>query len=238
MGYVPVVISIAILTTIWSAQFTPTMGSSIYDGCNVTRGCFGGPSGCVSAMNCKYIVTFNTSSNSSGHFVNLQFNVSGTEQYIAVGFARAQQMAGAAVTQCSISGPGLSYNTPGSNSTNKFQESIPWQGSTSTVDGSLFCEITQSINVTIPQNEYFNLYTENFYLLLAAGPIANNKTGQIGEHNMQPLISTNKVNLSVPAIVELYDSTNSTNSGAAHIQYPIQGLLVILAFSCLLRTQH
>jgi hypothetical protein len=158
-----------------------------------------------------YKPVINSKGSCSAAKLQLYVNLTGSSfQYIAMGFSKNQAMGNTSVTQCTLSTSGnlqsgQSYNPPNQhyNILNKQPLNGVLSASLVALPGSyLTCNVKRARTVTIDGNK-FDVCANNLYLLVAAGPLANQTTGQVAAHTMMPLISATTFNISSTAPVQL-----------------------------------
>jgi hypothetical protein len=82
------------------AQVSPQVFSSVYDGCDGTKGCFGYPASCIQQRSCFALVTFAQKGQ------RIEFELLATKSldnfFVAVGFSEDRLMGDDSVTECTV----------------------------------------------------------------------------------------------------------------------------------------
>jgi len=183
-------------------------GDDVYEGCEVSKGCFGLPPGCEQSGSCQMVSTYVTQPNGD---VTFQIHgETGSNDYLALGLANTNKMYDASVMFCYAigvkNGVAMSWNAPEGERDSVILEDPLFgiKNPTSKYEnGRMTCAFTREkiTNVTVPFAgkgiESIDLST-SFYLLLAKGPLSGSRSDlgfQMSIHSDE-LASLNKVNLS------------------------------------------
>ena len=176
--------------------------TSIFDGCNHIKGCFGLPDGCVKDKSCETLMTYLGIDENTYH-IEMQTS---SQDYVGGGFGTVKGMGPAVVTACSkqssnstVPNIAMYYNrgyvTPDLLTNSTLAISNP---NLTYTDGVLWCSFDIEAKVPIPDpknsTNIFNLDLNNdaYNLLLAVGPV--NPNGQVGYHTSK-LASSDQYNL-------------------------------------------
>ena len=89
----------------------------VYQGCGVTKGCFGMPASCETSKNCELIVTYVTLEGSGDVTFTISSGSAGVDQYLGVGLGGSEEMYDANVMFCYALNNGttdvaMSWNDP------------------------------------------------------------------------------------------------------------------------------
>ncbi|CAG0921481.1 unnamed protein product [Notodromas monacha] len=167
--------------------------TAIYDGCGLSKGCFGSPEGCTEKRKCDKVVTYSTTSDGEAYRFELQGGVAELQNgdaYIAVGFSDDGDMGDDAVVACfthdDIVKPMRAYNLP-NQKTNRMATEEQQRGITnffgSVRDTTISCSFDLEPEFTLSHGNYssvYNLGAKRYHLLLATG---NQKSPtQVGYH--------------------------------------------------------
>ena len=202
-----------------------------YDGCGLTKGCFGIPSQCVSSSSCDVYTSYTM--DDSG---NVRFTVSGQatseDSYVAVGLSDDATMGEDSTMVCYQSAPGVFQVSMTWNDPSKIGGSNPLsdpnlglsdvEGSLS--DGVLSCTFTRDrkTQVTVPgtsQSVEFDLEEEEYFLLLAMGLTKSTGPLALNQHAIRGA-SGEGTNL----------GSFSTPETASNIRVKVHAILMVLAW--------
>ncbi|XP_063239185.1 putative ferric-chelate reductase 1 homolog [Bacillus rossius redtenbacheri] len=150
-----------------------------YKNCSVTKSCFGVPSGCMATQSCDAISSVLVKGE------EYIFEIKGKNvKYAAVGLSLDDKMGDDSVVQCVPSGSSAAVYS----SWNEGKKNIKVLSKgisllkASYVDGDIYCQFTRE-KVTSVRNTTFNLVSQKYHLLVAAGTLlSENGTGP-GFHN-------------------------------------------------------
>lgn len=193
---------------------------SFYDGCAVTKLCFGTPDGCVSTQDCAAVVAVTV----SGERYEFEMKAVGKPAWVGVGLSDDDKMGDDSVIECIKDGssvkPYLSWTTPRPN-LNAVRITNPQQGiqliNSNVIDGALYCKVLRDTKTTINDKE-FDLVNTKYYLLIATGETL--KDNGVGYHDFRRLASSSSRYLS--------DVTDV--AGASPILLRLHGAFMIAAW--------
>lgn len=146
--------------------------------CGTSKGCFRYPETCATSENCDFLITY--AATNSG---TVEFELSGIEDWIAVGFSDNQLMAETDILMC-VSEPSLdghyyadSRQTP--------QQTVPTPSAVNIsarefVDNRMKCRVSRVIN---PGLTNFKDLNSSLFLLAAYGPLGAD--GGIRQHTLR-----------------------------------------------------
>ncbi|XP_075722891.1 putative ferric-chelate reductase 1 homolog isoform X2 [Rhipicephalus microplus] len=145
-----------------------------YNGCGVTRGCFGLMGPCIQTRDCAVLLSYAVAPKGEG----LDFQLTGgtavkNNMWIAAGITSTPNMGKATVIDCFLydDTPGMqeSWNTDTMQNVVQTPTSAGITfGTHGVVDGLLRCAWNRK-NVTVAQGKTFDIGKEKYYLLLASG---------------------------------------------------------------------
>lgn len=167
--------------------------SSLYEGCGVTKACFGSPSNCESKGNCQYMTTVLERGNK---FVfELMTSTEKGAKYVAVGLSNNQLMGGDLVMECVLMGTGevkvfQSWNIANEKKNQRIPTNNDLQTLNATsVDNTIYCQFQRNAITAVNDTEY-NLPATKYYLLLASGTgVKQDGEGGVGYHDIVPVVS-------------------------------------------------
>ena len=180
--------------------------TSIFDGCDDTKGCFGLTDGCVTDKSCATLMTYIGLDENTYH-IEMQTS---SESYVATGFGTVKDMGPAIVVACSQTSNFQLYYNSGKVTPNLLPNTTLAISNTNLTysDGVLWCsfDIQAIVKVSHMQDcgEYLDLDLNNvaYHLLLAIGPmepdrhvgfhtdkIASNETYNLADFN--PFLNSN-----------------------------------------------
>lgn len=147
----------------------------IYEGCGSKKICFGSSAGCIDSKDCVAVVSCLVQGDEKFLF-DMQARKS---TYVAVGLSRDNKMGEDSVVECVNDGKGpnpvnayMSWNFGKNNRRLKPQEQEGIQlKNSSFVNGNVYCRFERD-TVTTVEGEVFNLATDQYNLLIAAGTSA------------------------------------------------------------------
>ncbi|CAL1277355.1 unnamed protein product [Larinioides sclopetarius] len=149
--------------------------SKMYGGCSISKGCFGIPSGCISKEDCEVMVSYAKSKD--GIFFQMH-GILEDNNYIAMGISGDNKMGDDSVTECIRRQSRIiahrSYNVGSQKSNNFLHELENGAYESEFVNGMGTCSFTLSY-ITETNGRTFNLANETYYILLAKGPMRNEK---------------------------------------------------------------
>ncbi|XP_069683115.1 putative ferric-chelate reductase 1 homolog [Periplaneta americana] len=171
----------------------------IYEGCGSEKTCFGSSAGCIESRDCVAVVSCLVQGDKFVFDMQAQRST-----YVAVGLSRDNKMGEDSVVECVNDGRGpnrvnayMSWNAGKSNRRLKIQDGIDLKNS-SFVDGKVYCRFMRD-RVTTVEGEEFNLATDQFNLLIAAGMSASDSN--IGIHDVIKAASDTKQSLADVSVV-------------------------------------
>lgn len=174
----------------------------LYTGCYESKGCFGGPSGCVDKRSCSHVVTY--ALNGSQFHIEMMTKTPG---WAGVGFSDDLKMGRDAVTVCAINGSNSRISIFQTWNTKKYGNEVlgdMTKGLSNLFskheDGFTYCSFTLDsqlvINVQNDEME-FNFLNRSYYLFLARGRMASvSPPVHLDKHNIQPFQTSAAVLLS------------------------------------------
>lgn len=156
----------------------------IYEGCGVTKGCFGFPEGCVASQNCRAVVA--TIVQGERYIFEMKSGYN-NPAYVAVGLSNDAKMGDDSVVECvpeqgtvnayaswTSAGPyGVSRQGIAQNFIRLLEKSF--------VDGVIHCKVERDA-VTTVKGQKFDLINEKYHLLLATGTQAD--TTHVSYHDI------------------------------------------------------
>uniref|UniRef100_T1JGZ2 Ferric-chelate reductase 1 n=1 Tax=Strigamia maritima TaxID=126957 RepID=T1JGZ2_STRMM len=170
----------------------------IYEGCRVSKGCYGEPVGCTSSRNCVALVTFRRKDE------NIAFDLMGPAGgWIAVGFSKDRSMGDDSVVECvenqrtGVVDVFTSFNRGRSNSRLQLAKAALLDTEGASLDGKIACSFTRLGNVAVEGTSY-DLVNQPHYLFLARGPVSG---GELRQHSTIPYRSDRPVDLASISMV-------------------------------------
>jgi hypothetical protein len=184
-----------------------------YEGCGVSKGCFGVPAGCVdtflaagdSATDgdvCSMMVTWQK----KGDKNTFQLNGRQTEGYVAVGISPAKKMYPASVVGClpESSGPRVirTYNKDqnGNHPTTDERLGLEDIQPGSIVDGYVFCSFAQKNHRIEEIGQDFNFDSNDYHYLLARSSALGSGGTTLGHHSDR-IVSPSPIHITNVAVV-------------------------------------
>ncbi|KAK0181743.1 hypothetical protein PV327_003999 [Microctonus hyperodae] len=157
-----------------------TVRHPLYDGCAVTKNCFGSPDGCIDSGSCDAAVAVEVKGE------RYYFEILGKNgKYIAVGLSEDNRMGDDSVVECENRGGQMeihmSWNKGKSNSRIPTPVGAISLESSSIENGVLYCKFLREKS-TVIQGRSFNLTTQLFHLLLVSG--SDLKPNGVGFHDL------------------------------------------------------
>ena len=161
-----------------------------YQGCFVTKGCFGlGPSDCEKNGNCQLLASYTPTANKFQ--ILLRGAAISSNNYLAVGISNDAKMGDDLVLACDVTAKNMipAWNVGGGARNNI----IGLQGvdftnvNITSADGVSYCyfEVDSVMSVTPPNDDPkrdFDLSDQRYHLLLALGPM---QSGNLGQHTQR-----------------------------------------------------
>ncbi|XP_070532306.1 ferric-chelate reductase 1-like isoform X2 [Ptychodera flava] len=191
-GSVTISLLIAICLSVISGREAEQLVTT--DGCGETKGCFQDPADCENS-DCDVLVTWKANEGATdfgilGHVID-------DEDYVGFGFSYDQRMGDDDVWAClrladssvvldHSHNPGYSNRQLDTNGTRNFESS--------TDDDVIECIFTRLNNIEGREDDFFNLYTSVYYLLVARGPRRDINPPKLSKHTRSPIISDSPVN--------------------------------------------
>ncbi|XP_076268127.1 putative ferric-chelate reductase 1 homolog isoform X1 [Rhynchophorus ferrugineus] len=172
-----------------STQFDP-----FYEGCSVTKLCFGAPAGCVASQNCKSVVAVTV----TGEKYDFELKAENNAAWVGVGLSADDKMGDDSVIECVKKGTGVSaymsettvpnYGSP--------RLSNPQLGiqmlNSSLVDGVIYCKVRRDASTNVNGKTY-DLVNDKYNLLIAAG--SSVKADSVSFHDIAYLASAESQSL-------------------------------------------
>ncbi|XP_071445246.1 putative ferric-chelate reductase 1 homolog [Hetaerina americana] len=175
--------------------------AKLYDGCAITKLCFGMPARCIQDGNCHTLVTI-LATGTQFEFELLAVPVNEDVKYVAVGLSSDKSMGDDSVTECELGPSGVnlhtSYNIGQSNKRNPNKNGVSLVSS-SYEDRVIHCKFTREA-VTVAGGKPYDLFQTPYHILLAAGESL--KPDSVGYHFSRRAYSENPQILSVVGEVE------------------------------------
>ncbi|KAL1497531.1 hypothetical protein ABEB36_008475 [Hypothenemus hampei] len=167
-----------------SAEFDP-----FYQGCSVTKLCFGSPANCVESKNCKAAVAVTV----AGDKYDFELKAESSAVWVGVGLSEDDKMGDDSVVECVKRGNGIaafmSY-TNGNPNYGAPRLPNPQLGiqllNSSIQDGAIYCRVRRDA-LTIVNGKAFDLIGKKYNLLIAAG--SSLKQSSVGFHDLTYLAS-------------------------------------------------
>ncbi|XP_070495050.1 putative ferric-chelate reductase 1 homolog [Chironomus tepperi] len=203
--FVTIVQSFAVFWVNYQTSSTIVPSYDVYQGCGITKTCFGIPSFCVPNRNCAMLAAV-TYDNPDFTFELLS---TANHNYVAMGLSNSQSMGDSSVIECVRLQAGIqSFKSWTIGITRAERSNIDaniidfiagWD-----IDGRIYCKV-QRIPESVVRGVTFDLVNSNYYLLLAGGmPIG--PTG-VGMHANEG-VSHARILLTEPQIVDVETSKN------------------------------
>ncbi|XP_067036685.1 ferric-chelate reductase 1-like isoform X1 [Acropora muricata] len=149
--------------------------------CGTSKGCFRSPETCTTSENCDFLITY-----AATNFDTVEFELSGIENWIAVGFSDNRLMAETDILMCvsDVSQGGHYY----ADSRQTPQRTVPTPSSDAAVnisarefvDSLMKCRVSRVIN---PGLTNFKDLNSSLFLLAAYGPLGAD--GRISQHTLR-----------------------------------------------------
>ena len=187
--------------------------TSIFDGCDDTKGCFGLTDGCVEDKSCASVMTYVGIDENTYH-IEMQTS---SESYVATGFGTVKDMGPAIIVACSQKSNFELYYNSGKVTPNLLPNTTLAISNTNLTysDGVLLCsfDIQAIVKVSHLQDcgEYLDLDLNNvaYHLLLGIGPMQPD--GHVGFHT-DKIVSNETYNLADfnPFLNSNYDGCQET----------------------------
>ncbi|XP_077986968.1 ferric-chelate reductase 1-like [Glandiceps talaboti] len=194
-------VHIVFLTAVVAVGLTQDQPLVTSEGCGETKGCFKEPSDCEASSSestCDILITWEAAANSDESTIfGITGKVASGEEYVAMGLSNDQRMRDADVWSC------LQLDTLDvvlDHSYNNVYANI--QGDTAgssdftyvTTDGVIQCTFTRLNKMEGSEDRFFDLYANEYYLLIARGPRDDSGSPKLAKHINSPLISDDTVN--------------------------------------------
>ncbi|XP_029198561.2 ferric-chelate reductase 1-like isoform X1 [Acropora millepora] len=151
------------------------------NGCGTSKGCFRSPETCTTSENCDFLITY--AATNSG---TVEFELSGNENWIAVGFSDNQEMAETDILMCVSDESEKQDGHYYANSQQTPEQTVPTPSSAVNisarefVDNRMKCRVSRVIN---PGLTNFKDLNSSLFLLAAYGPLGAD--GGISQHNLR-----------------------------------------------------
>ncbi|EFX80429.1 hypothetical protein DAPPUDRAFT_304120 [Daphnia pulex] len=176
------------------AQVSPQVFSSVYDGCDGTKGCLGYPASCIQQRSCSALVTFAQKGQRSEF--ELWATKSTDNSFVAVGFSEDNKMGDDSVTECTMANGRVNvYMSQNDASKTNIRLPNPTEGlnviSTTFSDGNLYCKFERTSQFVLGGKKLDA--SQKFFLLLARGPASNDG---IAYHGSEKTVSDRSLKLS------------------------------------------
>jgi hypothetical protein len=161
---------------------TPKSLREAYDGCNVTKGCFGIMGDCVTSQDCMVTITYAKAT--GGYYIEVFGIAETTDVYMAGGLSFDTSMANTSVMACrsyqGVADVVMAFNTVGhSNSILPIPDMGLSDVTVSHVDGLLYCGFLRESSLVVGGFLY-DLDADQFYLEVAHGNLSD--TGDLTHH--------------------------------------------------------
>ncbi|KAF5280301.1 hypothetical protein FQR65_LT03110 [Abscondita terminalis] len=190
-----------------------------YEGCEVTKTCFGSLDGCVSKQNCKAAVSIRVA-NSEQYEIELK--ATGAPKWVGFGLSNDDKMGDDSIIDCVNEQEGvkayMSWSTPRPK-LGVFR--VPADGikfvSGSFVEDVIHCRVLRQVK-TVVNNVTFDLINNKYYLLIASGTLMKNAS--VGFHDLAFLPSSSSVSLA---------DTNKI-AGASRLLIQLHGAFMLTAW--------
>nr|CAH0100348.1 unnamed protein product [Daphnia galeata] len=193
----------------------------IYAECGKTKGCIATPEDCVGTNNCSMMTTFKKLDNDHLE-LEIYGEITGDQQYVAVGFSTDSEMGSDSVTECvqylSTVKAYQSYNSPDHNNKRLPSniEGFEDTGSPLFVDGYIYCSVKHPIVFT-SNNQNFDL-NQPHYILMA--------TGSAGKDNIERHSKEEKSGVSI----DLADDLNISYFKDSRVLKQLHGSFMVIAW--------
>ncbi|KAJ6643374.1 putative ferric-chelate reductase 1 like, partial [Pseudolycoriella hygida] len=161
---------------------------SIYNGCGVSKTCFGMPANCVASQTCESVVTATSIGNRFEFELQTQNSNAG---YISLGLSRDHLMGDDSVMECVVENSEVrgytSWNYRRTNSRVDVSQDIVRLLNSSFANGVLYCKL-ERMPTSQKRETDFDLLIEDFYFMIALGTAFT--SGSISMHNLGRLSSS------------------------------------------------
>ncbi|RZB38617.1 ferric-chelate reductase 1 -like, partial [Asbolus verrucosus] len=179
------------------AREAETVFDPFYEGCAVTKLCFGSPVNCVNSKNCKAVVAVTV----SGDRYEFEMKATGNPGWVGVGLSEDEKMGDDSVIECARRGHSvgayMSWTSGPPNSYGAARLSNPQLGiqllNGSVINDVLYCRVRRDARTKV-NGKFFDLVNDKYNILIAAGTDATPSSVEF--HNIAFLASGNKQSLS------------------------------------------
>jgi len=182
-----------------------TSSSEYYNGCAVTKGCFGSETNCITDGTCKLMFSYQYLSGTKSFQMMLHGREIGANEYISVGISSDDLMGSDLVFFCSNGATGINV------AWNKGKDNIDGvtgvtvaDAKVKTFDSVTNCIFTvdETLKPILPTSsgdsgQKFDLAASKYYILMATGPISD---GILSYHSMKTQ-SSDPINLKSASLV-------------------------------------
>ncbi|XP_033253434.1 putative ferric-chelate reductase 1 homolog isoform X3 [Drosophila miranda] len=192
-----------------------------YNGCGVSKNCFGLPDGCVNSKTCTSVAAVTVRGDI--YEFELQSGRGNNTAYVAVGLSEDAKMGEDLTTECVpengrvVMYSSLTSATPYAAVRTSVSQSSARLLNASIVDGVIYCKVERD-PVTVVQGRTFDLRRKQYHLLVASG--SSLKDNSVGYHDIGRLPSGKAINLA-----EVQDL-----SGSSNILVQLHGAFMIVAW--------
>ncbi|XP_046388987.1 putative ferric-chelate reductase 1 homolog [Ischnura elegans] len=194
--------------------------TKLYDGCAITKLCFGMPDNCVQDGSCHTLVTI-LATGTQFEFEMLAKPLQGEVRYVAVGLSSDKDMGDDSVTECEL-GTNSAVNLYTSYNNGKSNKRSPNKNGVSLISSSyedqvMQCKFTRE-PVTVAGEKTYDLINTPYHILLAAGDSL--KPDSVGYHLSRRAYSEN------PQLLSVVDEIK----GASKLLLHLHGAFMIAAW--------
>ncbi|SPP73934.1 putative ferric-chelate reductase 1 homolog isoform X1 [Drosophila guanche] len=178
-----------------------------YNGCGVSKNCFGFPDGCVNTKTCTSVAAVTVRGDI--YEFEIQSGRGNNAAYVAVGLSDDAKMGEDLTTECVPENGRVTMYSSYTSATPyaAVRTSVPQNSArllnASLVDGVIYCRVARD-PVTVVKGRTFDLRRQQYHLLVASG--SSLKENSVGYHDIGRLPSGKAINLA-----EVQDLSGSSN---------------------------
>ncbi|KAJ3637706.1 hypothetical protein MTP99_001143 [Tenebrio molitor] len=185
-----------------SAKEAEIVFDPFYEGCAVTKLCFGAPANCINSKNCKAAVAVTV----SGEKYEFEMKATNNAAWVGVGLSEDEKMGDDSVIECAKKGSSVGAHmswTSGSPNFGAARLNNPQLGirllNGSIINDVLYCKVMRDVRTKV-RDRIFDLANNKYHILVAAGSSVTPRS--VGFHDVVFLASANKQALSDVSAVE------------------------------------
>ncbi|XP_044263845.1 putative ferric-chelate reductase 1 homolog [Tribolium madens] len=173
-----------------------TVFDPFYEGCGVTKLCFGAPANCLNSKNCKAVVAVTV----SGDKFEFEMKATGNAGWVGVGLSDDDKMGDDSVIECAKRGSNVAAFmswTSGPPNYGSARLNNPQLGirlmNASIINDVLYCKVMRDERTKV-KGKIFDLANEKYHILVASG--SQISPTSVAFHDLAFLASGNKQSLS------------------------------------------